>query len=162
MWWRWALSILTLVSTGQGQNLVTQVCSKDMTYTDIGTNANAIIGGIYDMRESGTGKFGCGAVIRDLIQVLEASRFTISTLNTANYVPGVTFGMRVYDTCQKKSVALKALQELYPQTTARNPFCSQSNNLILGSVGPLSSSTAVVAADYASSIPTSLITPRAA
>ncbi|GFS18551.1 metabotropic glutamate receptor 3 [Elysia marginata] len=162
MQWALALSIVLMVGIGQGQKMSMQVCSKDMVYTDVGTNANVIIGGIFEMRQPGTNGFGCGPVTQGLMQVFEASRFTISALNRANYIPGVTFGMRVYDTCREKSVALKALQELYPQTTSSNLFCSQNNDLVLGVVGPLSSITAVPTAEYASSVPASLISPRAA
>ena len=63
MWWPLALSIFMLVSTGHGQNLATKICPMDMVYTDIGTNANAIIGGLYEMRQPGTKGFGCGPVI---------------------------------------------------------------------------------------------------
>ncbi|GFO19837.1 metabotropic glutamate receptor 3 [Plakobranchus ocellatus] len=94
------------------------------------------------------------------MQVFEATRFTISALNRG-YIPGVNFGMRVFDTCKENSVALKALQELYPQTSSRNPFCTQGNNVMLGILGTMFSSTSIPAAKYAATLPVSMISPRA-
>ena len=64
MLWPLVLSILGLASNVHGQKLAMQTCSKDMVYTDIGTNANTIIGGLYELRGPGTDGLGCGPFIR--------------------------------------------------------------------------------------------------
>ncbi|GFO19839.1 hypothetical protein PoB_004634400 [Plakobranchus ocellatus] len=63
MEWSLALFILLLVTGCQGQNLALQVCSPDIVNTDIGSNANVMIGGIFEMRNPGTDGFGCGSPI---------------------------------------------------------------------------------------------------
>ncbi|KAK3084836.1 hypothetical protein FSP39_019949 [Pinctada imbricata] len=108
------------------------------------------------------GGYACGQPHKELIQVYEAARWALERVNTQGIVPGITMGMKAYDTCSSESQALLAAQKFYPQFSHTSMACStNSNKLNLGLLGPLSSWTTQPVAEMASSFPASVISPRA-
>ncbi|KAJ4435411.1 hypothetical protein ANN_18026 [Periplaneta americana] len=79
--------------------------------------ANAIIGVIMQVSERGTGVFGCGSPTQEGVVKFEAMRWMLSVLNQRrgpSFLPGVSIGLRVFDTCGRLRVAVTQLGEFLP------------------------------------------------
>ncbi|CAL1541550.1 unnamed protein product [Lymnaea stagnalis] len=165
---QWLLIFVTYIAICQGQNIVEQVCSADRMMTQLdSSSANVIIGGLFEIREKGADGLGCGKPNTANMQIFEAARYALNLLNNNiggnRYLNGINFGMIAYDTCFSSTLAINALQALYPQSTSSNPFCQTQANapVVSGIVGPLSSDTANTVAELAGQMPVSIVSPAA-
>ncbi|XP_012940321.1 uncharacterized protein LOC101850490 [Aplysia californica] len=163
MWVVQLISVVVFLGLCGGQDLAQQVCSTDRSQVDVNVaGANVILGGLFEIRGKGTGGYGCGRPVPDLMQIFEAARFTIKFINdNTGYLPGVRLGMRSYDTCFSAGQALNALEKIFPQSVSSNPYCSPQSSVTPGVIGPLSSGPTIAAADLAGRLSISLISPRA-
>ncbi|KAL3856574.1 hypothetical protein ACJMK2_011309 [Sinanodonta woodiana] len=161
----YVLTLASIIGVSHQQNLVKETCDAQRLVVDVSTsNANAILGGIFDIRQAGTADngFGCGQPYSDLILSYEAARYAIKQINDKSYIPGVKIGMKAYDTCSSLARAQAAAQNFYPQTSSGSMYCNQSQKINLGILGSLSSPTSKSLAALTSTIPVSMISPRAA
>ncbi|CAG2206154.1 unnamed protein product [Mytilus edulis] len=159
----YVLSTLLVAAICSAQTLVRQTCSSTRSAVDVQmTGANAVIGGLFEMRTSILGGYACGEPHKELIQVYEAARWALQKVNTNAMVPGVKLGMKAYDTCSSEVLALKYAQDFYSRlTTGQNSCTTQTNQLYLGFLGPLSSWTTTAVAEMAGKLPASVLSPRA-
>ncbi|XP_052073189.1 uncharacterized protein LOC127711239 isoform X2 [Mytilus californianus] len=157
------LSTVLVAAICSAQTLVRQTCSDTRSSVDVQmTGANAVIGGLFEMRTSILGGYACGEPHKELIQVYEAARWALQKVNTNAIVPGVKLGMKAYDTCSSEVLALKYAQDFYSRLTTGQYSCTtQSNQLYLGFLGPLSSWTTTAVAEMAGKLPASVLSPRA-
>ncbi|KAK7087415.1 uncharacterized protein [Littorina saxatilis] len=149
-----------------------ETCDASRKHVSVQTNgANVLLGGLFDIREPGTGGTGCGLPSTELMQVYEAARWTISELNRNNYVTGVKFGMEAYDSCTLAANALAGVQDFYPQVvgregtnsnSSRGTYCSQTSPTVykLGLLGPMQSSISLMVGELAPNIPASVVSMR--
>lgn len=124
-------------------------------------NANVLLAGIFDIRNGQDDGLGCGTPSRESIMGYEAALWTIRKINNDNYVPGVKFGMKGYDTCYSRSKALIAANNFYQQFSTRTMYCNNTDKLNLGIVGTLSSWTTKPLAELTSKFQAPMISPLA-
>ncbi|OWF48090.1 uncharacterized protein LOC110453540 [Mizuhopecten yessoensis] len=157
------LCVLVLVVTlTSGQNLERETCDATRREVDVQmTNANAIIGGLFEVRSPTMGGYACGQPHKELIQVYEAARWALKKVNDMNYVPGIRIGMKAYDTCFSQMMAVNAVNRFYPQISSASTSCTTGNTINLGMLGPLSSWTSKPVAELTAKIPASVLSPRA-
>lgn len=161
------------VSKPQTTVLRESTCSAGGQSAIIQDGAQAMIGGIIAMRRIGTNGYGCGDISTGTMQSYEAIRWALDRLNKKNtvlngefltdsYVPGVKLGMKVYDYCSQKSLAIGSAQELYPQFSAESRDCVKNgSHVMLGLVGGTSSTVAVELSDFATAHNIPLVSPFA-
>nr|CAD7198909.1 unnamed protein product [Timema douglasi] len=76
-----------------------------------------VAGGILQVRERGEGLFDCGAVTRDGVVMVEALRWITSILNqerVTSFLPNITIGLRIFDTCGRFRSAVNQLENFLP------------------------------------------------
>ncbi|XP_069135753.1 LOW QUALITY PROTEIN: uncharacterized protein [Argopecten irradians] len=154
--------LVLLVTLTSGQNLEKETCDSSRREVDVQmTNANAILGGLFEIRSSLMGGYACGQPHKEMMQIYEAARWALSRINAINYVPGVRLGMKAYDTCFSQMIAVNAVKTFYPQIASSSTSCSAANTIDLGMLGPMSSWTSKPVAELTTKIPASVVSPRA-
>ncbi|XP_061163158.1 uncharacterized protein LOC133172311 isoform X1 [Saccostrea echinata] len=168
----WLVFCFTFVSTlAQTTVLRESTCPVEGQSAIIQQGAQAMIGGIFSLRGPGTAGFGCGDIDTAMMQSYEAIRWALDRLNKKNiilngqflndsYIPGVKLGMKVFDYCGQKSIALGSAQGLYPQFSAESRDCVKNDSqLMLGLVGASSSSVTVELNSFATMNSIPLVSP---
>ncbi|XP_055861139.1 uncharacterized protein LOC106076542 [Biomphalaria glabrata] len=165
MKWCWLLLVVTLVTPSHAQNVARQVCTLNGMTNEIGANSAIKLGVLFEMRNKGSGGLGCGSVNIANMQVYEAVKYAINVYNHANsgnpYLTNIMFGFKAYDTCYSTTQAISAMESLFPQLTSSSSFCQQNSSLLVGLVGPLSSSTAKSVAEFGGQYGVSIVSPAA-
>ncbi|KAK7481553.1 hypothetical protein BaRGS_00027202, partial [Batillaria attramentaria] len=150
------VAVLSHVGFGQ---FLSQTCNEDRTAI-IQSSAEAMLGGIIQMREHGQDGYGCGAPMSSM-QPYEALRWALDLVNkkdellngqylTDYYVPGIRLGMKVVDYCGHKDMAVSAVTQLFPSLASDDHSCSDSStNLTLGIVGPTDSGSTADTSSFA-------------
>ncbi|KAH3888875.1 hypothetical protein DPMN_012917 [Dreissena polymorpha] len=156
----WALSV---AATCQAQTLEQQTCNVDRMYADHNmAAADVALGFVAELRDASSTGTGCGEVGYEYVMLWEAARWTVNQLNSNNYVNGVKFGLRGYDTCGSAHRAIASMNHFYQQFSASSMYCNQtSSKLNLGVVGTMSSTTTKPIAALSTNFPTSVISPLA-
>lgn len=120
---------------------------------------------MFSIRSPGTDGIGCSWPYD--LQNYEAAVWTIDLINRYNnnqgYLPGVRFGLEAFDTCHHTGNALRAVQEFYPQSAARQLSCLlQSNVYKLGMIGPMHSWESTAVGELLQRVPASTISMQSA
>ncbi|PSN42847.1 hypothetical protein C0J52_16423 [Blattella germanica] len=107
-------------------------CVQEVT---VRQEANAIIGAVMQVSERGNGVFGCGSPIEKEIVKYEAVRWVVSVLNQktgVSFLPNISLGVRVYDTCGRFRAAVTQLGEFLPALKGVNNSFFIPSTLKLG------------------------------
>ncbi|KAL3856569.1 hypothetical protein ACJMK2_011304 [Sinanodonta woodiana] len=128
------------------QSMRSQTCDRSFQGAVIQPDADAFIGGLFQIHVAdGTG-YGCGKINSGEMQSYEAVRWAIDRLNKKNeilngqylndtYIPGVKIGMIVRDYCEHTSTAISAALDLFPQFQAGSSECVKDpTKLMLGKI----------------------------
>ncbi|XP_033749036.1 uncharacterized protein LOC117333723 [Pecten maximus] len=154
--------LVLLVTLTSGQNLEKETCDSSRREVDVQmSNANAIIGGLFEVRNPELGGYACGQPHKEMMQIYEAARWALNRVNAINYIPGVRLGMKAYDTCFSQMMAVNAVNRFYPQISSSSTSCTTGNTIDLGLLGPMSSWTSKPVAELTTKIPASVLSPRA-
>ncbi|WAR03383.1 GRM7-like protein [Mya arenaria] len=157
------LSLVGLVAPSLALMLEQETCDAGRMMVDHNVAAaDVVLGGIFDIRGLGSDGYGCGEPLDEEIMMFEAARWTINKINADNFVNGVRFGMRSYDTCHQPFRAAAAANNFYSQYSTSTMYCNTTNKLNLGIVGALKSFTTKPVAELTSKFPASVISPMAA
>ncbi|KAL5016529.1 hypothetical protein ScPMuIL_006118 [Solemya velum] len=145
-----------------GHNLERETCVATRNVVDVNMNgADAILGGLFEIRSPSSDGYACGEPHKELIQIYEAARWALQKVNDGNYIPGLRIGMKAFDTCGDPSLAVKATVDFYPQFSSVASYCNESSTIRLGTLGPMSSWTTKSVAELTSSYPATTFSPRA-
>ncbi|XP_046403373.1 uncharacterized protein LOC124168988 [Ischnura elegans] len=120
------LTILLCCCNLPASSLHTDQCEAVTREVDVNPKADAVISAILAVRRpaSEDGLFACGPPHRESVEVFEAMRWATERLNgrhgngqdnnNNSFIPGITFGLRVLDTCGHGSSRDRLLAEAFP------------------------------------------------
>ncbi|KAG8185577.1 hypothetical protein JTE90_023279 [Oedothorax gibbosus] len=102
-------------------------------------DADVTVGAVLRLHGPGRGVYGCGAPDAEGLHYYEALRWAIGALNknegevfgvnvSDSFIPGIKIGLRVYDSCGHREVALKHLTELFPIMKSGSEECAGKDN----------------------------------
>ncbi|XP_054713001.1 uncharacterized protein LOC129222515 [Uloborus diversus] len=148
--------LLILISTYHptlAQDLIPETCQTgDPHLAIIEPDADIMVGAILELHNPGRGIFGCGQPSVEGVYYYEALRWALNVLNKKtgvlegfpvrdSFVPGVKFGLKVYDSCGHKDLAMKHMTELFPIMKFGSESCDdmQENATVIGMVDMSSS-----------------------
>ncbi|XP_041349145.1 uncharacterized protein LOC121368478 [Gigantopelta aegis] len=155
--------MVLFVSSARAEDLGAETCDSTKSSTNVfPTNANAVIGGLFGMRQPGTDGYACGLPKINTMQMYEAARWAISNINNGQRrLPSITLGMKAYDTCFAMT---RGVTDFYPRSVSPEGFCSpvSPQQITLGFLGPVSSWTSKTVGTVIKSFAASAVSPRAA
>lgn len=142
------LTALLIVPAVIAQGFSTETCTAERHHAQVEADADVVIGAILDMHRPGQGVFGCGQPSVEGVQIFEALRWSIAKLNEDKgispqkqypdtFIPGVKFGLDVYDSCGHKGLAIRYMTELFPVMKSGPQSCGsfeQNSSMVLGIV----------------------------
>ncbi|XP_053375883.1 uncharacterized protein LOC123533310 [Mercenaria mercenaria] len=156
------LVFMCVVTTSLCQTLEQEICDVERRMVDVSfSNADVVLGGIFNLRSSGTDGYGCGALLSEDMLSYEAARWAIQKINSENYINGVRMGMRAYDVCRSPDRAIAAVNDFYPQYSTSSMYCNATNKYNLGILGAFTSQTTAPIAELTGKFPASMISPSA-
>ncbi|XP_022257203.1 uncharacterized protein LOC106472974 isoform X2 [Limulus polyphemus] len=129
------------------RGLTWDTCVGSKHYVEVTPDADVTIGAILNIHSPGKGIYGCGPPTAEGVEVFEALRWTVSVLNQnsgvihdqpvgESFIPGVKFGLKVFDSCGHEGAAVKQLTELFPilQSGTTCSVKQENSSLVIGFV----------------------------
>ncbi|XP_042218281.1 uncharacterized protein LOC121863611 [Homarus americanus] len=141
------LLLLLVVTTGRlGDALVMDTCDGKPHQVTLNTQAQAYIGVLVGASRAGEGMYGCGGWSSEGVASYEALRWALARANldggglgsrilTDSFIPGVKFGVHVYDSCGHGERAAAGLGEVFPVVREGPSSCSPLSNDTLLALG---------------------------
>ncbi|XP_069980760.1 uncharacterized protein [Penaeus vannamei] len=123
-------------------------CDGKPHQVTINTQAEAYLGVVVGASRAGEGMIGCGGWRVGGVEAYEALRWSLARINQAvggigsrivsdSYVPGVKFGLHVYDSCNHGERAVAGVGEVFPVVREGPSSCSPLSNDTLLALGVL-------------------------
>ncbi|XP_076068508.1 uncharacterized protein LOC143040959 [Oratosquilla oratoria] len=142
------LSLLLLLPllASPADSLLAESCSGKSHQVTLNPQAEAYIGVLLGASSRGEGLLGCGETHGVGVAEYEALRWAVGRANknfgeidkrivTDSFVPGLKFGMHVYDTCEHDERATAGLGEMFPILREGSATCSPLSNDTLLALG---------------------------
>ncbi|XP_042874253.1 uncharacterized protein LOC122254577 isoform X2 [Penaeus japonicus] len=125
-----------------------ETCDGKPHQVTINTQADAYLGVVVGASRAGEGMFGCGGWRAGGVESFEALRWSLARINqdlggigsrivTDSFVPGVKFGLHVYDSCEHGERAAAGVGEVFPVVREGPSSCSPLSNDTLLALGVL-------------------------
>ncbi|XP_047471114.1 uncharacterized protein LOC125026600 [Penaeus chinensis] len=125
-----------------------ETCDGKPHQVTINTQAEAYLGVVVGASRAGEGMIGCGGWRAGGVEAYEALRWSLARINqnvggigsrivSDSFVPGVKFGLHVYDSCNHGERAVAGVGEVFPVVREGPSSCSPLSNDTLLALGVL-------------------------
>ncbi|XP_071536994.1 uncharacterized protein [Panulirus ornatus] len=142
----WLLLLLLALLRQEGEALVMDTCDSRPHQVTLNTQAQAYIGVVVGASRAGEGMYGCGGWRGQGVAAYEALKWALARANldggglgsrilTDSFVPGIKFGLHVYDSCGHGERAVAGLGEVFPVVREGPSACSPLSNDTLLALG---------------------------
>ncbi|XP_064082330.1 uncharacterized protein LOC135198560 isoform X3 [Macrobrachium nipponense] len=144
--WPPVLLLLFYLLPLPAEALSMETCDGRPHQVTLNTQAQAYVGVVLGASKAGEGMYGCGGWRDSGIQSYEALRWALNRANqdgggigsrivTDSFIPGVKFGLHVYDSCEHGERAVAGLGEVFPVVREGPSACSPLSNDTLLALG---------------------------